>query len=146
MITQAPQEARIRPFVSDDDVHIGERLVEVESEGVVETAAQQRIGGVKRLDDTISSLLTEIVQAPAIERLEYSHRVSERDELGSDASEKVRAGMVPIRDKRVVEEYEAHGALLGIEPSFKTSNSRTRHKLSLHPYGRWRSLVVSSLR
>ena len=56
-------------------------------------------------------LSDEAAQTPAVARLEDAKVVAEGDELRGYAAQEVRVAVIPIRDERVGEDYEANASL-----------------------------------
>src|SRR5687768_8797618 len=104
MAADAPDEVRIIPLMHNDHVGAVQHFIEVDSVRPVKRAAQVRIGGVKLVNGPFTTLLAQIAQAPVVLLLVNTHGVAALDELRGDAAQEMRVAVIPVRNKRVIEQ------------------------------------------
>jgi hypothetical protein len=115
VITQAPQERGIVPLVCDDNIRVGQQSIQIHVRRVVETASQSRIGRMKCLDDSFATLFAQVVEAPTVRGFQDLDRMAQCQQFARNTAQSVSAGVVPVRDERMVEEDEAHEAFSPVE-------------------------------
>src|ERR1700730_8773238 len=110
MLSQTAQQLRVIPFVCNDDIGTSQGSIEINAQRVVEHTTQLRIGCVKGLDDSIATLLAQVVKAPSVRGLEDPDRVAQGQQFAGNTPQNVGTGMIPVGNERVIEQDEAHGA------------------------------------